>query len=80
MSALSWDHNAYYHRLLLGQLPRPCRRALDVGCGAGAFAVKLAQRVGTVDALDRSPVMIEAARRATPSNVTCILGDVCTSA
>lgn len=76
MSALSWDHNAYYHRLLLSQLPRPCRRALDVGCGSGAFAGKLAQRVEHVDALDRSPVMIEAARRATPSNVTCILGDV----
>jgi SAM-dependent methyltransferase len=49
---------------------------LDVGCGAGALAARLAGRAGHVDALDRSPVMIEAARRAVPANVTCILGDV----
>jgi SAM-dependent methyltransferase len=76
MSGLDWDHNAYYHRLLLGYLPRPCERVLDVGCGAGALAARLAGRAGHVDALDRSPVMIEAARRAVPGNVTCILGDV----
>jgi SAM-dependent methyltransferase len=49
---------------------------LDVGCGAGAFAAELARRVEHVDAIDRSPAMIEAARQATPPNVTCILGDV----
>ena len=32
-----WDHNAYYHGLLLRHLPRPCGRVLDVGCGAGSF-------------------------------------------
>ena len=76
MSALDWDHNAYYHRLLLRHLPRPCHRVLDVGCGAGAFATELASRAGHVDALDRSPAMIEIASRVTPSNVTCILADV----
>jgi len=76
MGLLDWDQNAYYHRLLLRQLPSPCARVLDVGCGAGAFAAELARRAGHVDALDRSPVMIEAARRATPANVACILGDV----
>jgi SAM-dependent methyltransferase len=76
MSALEWDHNAYYHRLLLRHLPRPCGRVLDVGCGAGAFAVELARRAAHVDALDRSPAMIDAARRVVPSNVTCILADV----
>jgi SAM-dependent methyltransferase len=70
------DHNAYYHRLLMRQLPSPCTRVLDVGCGAGAFAAELAKRVEHVDALDRSPAMIEAARQMTPANVTCILGDV----
>ncbi len=76
MGLLDWDHNAYYHRLLLRQLPSPCTRVLDVGCGAGAFAAELAKRAEHVDALDRSPVMIEAARRMTPAKVTCILSDV----
>lgn len=76
MSALDWDHNAYYHRLLLRQLPRPCSRVLDVGCGAGAFAAELATRAEHVDALDRSPAMIEQARRVVPANVTCVLADV----
>jgi hypothetical protein len=65
VNALNWDHNAYYHRLLLRHLPRPCNRVLDVGCGAGAFAVELAKRAERVDALDRSPAMIEQARHHT---------------
>lgn len=67
MGLLDWDHNAYYHRLLMRQLPAPCSRVLDVGCGAGAFAAELATRAGHVDALDRSPEMIEAARQITPA-------------
>ena len=73
---LDWDHNAYYHRLLLRQLPPRCRRVLDVGCGAGGFAAQLARRCEQVDALDRSAEMIEEAKRRTPSNVTCVLVDV----
>jgi SAM-dependent methyltransferase len=73
---LDWDHNAYYHRLLLRQMPQGCRRVLDVGCGAGAFAAQLAQRSEQVDALDRSARMIEAAKRRTPGNVNCVLADV----
>ena len=76
VNALDWDHNAYYHRLLLRHLLRPCKRVLDVGCGAGAFAVELAKRAERVDALDRSPAMIEEARRVAPPNVTCILADL----
>ncbi|MGI9005922.1 MAG: class I SAM-dependent methyltransferase [Streptosporangiaceae bacterium] len=76
MNALDWNHNVYYHRLLLRYLPRPCKEALDVGCGAGAFAVELAKRAEHVDALDRSPAMIEEAERVVPPNVTCILADV----
>ncbi|MBF6330020.1 class I SAM-dependent methyltransferase [Nocardia transvalensis] len=76
MSALDWDHNAYYHRLLLRQLPPAPRRVLDVGCGAGAFAVKLARYAGHVDAVDRSPEMIDAARLIAPPTVTCTLADV----
>jgi SAM-dependent methyltransferase len=75
---LDWDHNAYFHRLLLRQLPKTRRRVLDVGCGAGAFAARLAQRCEQVDAVDRSPAMIEEAKRRTPGNVNCVLADVLT--
>jgi ubiquinone/menaquinone biosynthesis C-methylase UbiE len=73
---LDWDHNAYYQRALMNRLPRPCERVLDVGCGAGAFAARLAGRARHVDAVDRSAAMIEAARRRAPANVTPILADV----
>ncbi|MFI5782214.1 class I SAM-dependent methyltransferase [Nocardia sp. NPDC051570] len=76
MGALGWDHNAYYRRTLLRRLPPSPRRVLDVGCGAGGFAVELARRAQRVDAIDRSPEMIETARRIAPSNVTCTLADV----
>jgi SAM-dependent methyltransferase len=71
-----WDHNAYYQPRLLRALPARCERVLDVGCGAGAFAARLAERADQVDAVDRSPVMIEAARLVVPANVTLLLGDV----
>lgn len=75
---LDWDHNAYYHRVLLRQAPRNCRRALDVGCGAGMFAARLAAQVEQVDAVDRSAEMMEEAKRRTPANVRCVHADVLT--
>jgi SAM-dependent methyltransferase len=63
VSKFAWDHNAFYQGLLIRQLPRECRRVLDVGCGAGAFAAELGRRVDQVDALDRSPAMIDLAKR-----------------
>jgi SAM-dependent methyltransferase len=76
MGVLAWDQNAYYHRLLLRHLPRPCIRVLDVGCGAGVLAAELATRADHVDAIDRAPGMVELAKRIVPANVTCILADV----
>lgn len=76
MPGPEWDHNAYYHRLLLRQLPPRFGRALDVGCGAGGLAAALARRAGEVDALDRSPVMLAGARRVVPGNVRCVQADV----
>lgn len=78
MIVLDWDHNVYYHRLLLDQLPPRCHRVLDIGCGAGLFAARLASRVDEVDAIDRSPAMIQIARERTPDNVNCVLADVMT--
>jgi ubiquinone/menaquinone biosynthesis C-methylase UbiE len=76
MSVLDWDHNGYYHGMLLKHLPRQCDQVLDVGCGAGTLAVAIASRASHVDALDRSPAMLEEARRVAPANVTCVLADV----
>ncbi|SHG31416.1 Methyltransferase domain-containing protein [Jatrophihabitans endophyticus] len=75
---LPWDHNAYYDRLLLRAVPAGAERVLDVGCGAGRLAGALAARVRHVDALDRDPTMIDAARRRVPDNVDCRLADVTT--
>jgi SAM-dependent methyltransferase len=73
---LPWDHNAFYHRLLLNELPGHPGRVLDVGCGSGTFAALLADRADHVEALDRSPQMITLARQRVPDNVTCTLADV----
>jgi SAM-dependent methyltransferase len=70
------DNNAHYQPLMLRELPARCDRILDVGCGTGQFAVLLAERADHVDALDRSPVMIRAARARVPANVTCIETDL----
>jgi SAM-dependent methyltransferase len=43
-------------------LPRPCRRALAVGCGVGHFARQLAARTVEVDAIDRSSAVLTRAR------------------
>lgn len=76
MINLAWDHNSYYQPRLLRALPAQCERVLDVGCGKGEFAIRLAERAGRVDAVDRSAEMIETARRVVPANVTCLHGDV----
>ncbi|WP_299954525.1 bifunctional 2-polyprenyl-6-hydroxyphenol methylase/3-demethylubiquinol 3-O-methyltransferase UbiG [uncultured Modestobacter sp.] len=76
MSGTSWDHNAWYHRTLLGQLPPGSRRVLDVGCGAGALARELATRVPQVDALDADQAMVALARRSAPANLDVLHADV----
>lgn len=79
---MPFDHNAHYHRLLLRQVPPGCRTALDVGCGTGRFARRLARRGIQVDAIDRSAEVIRAARAAAPppggGGVRYLLADVAT--
>jgi 2-polyprenyl-3-methyl-5-hydroxy-6-metoxy-1,4-benzoquinol methylase len=57
-----FDHNDHYHRLLLRQAPRNCKAALDVGCGTGRFARRLAGLGAEVDAIDPSARVIAQAR------------------
>ena len=64
MRSTDWDHSGWYHRLLLAQVPRDAVHVLDVGCGAGTLARRLAARTRHVDALDHSPTMLAAAADA----------------
>jgi SAM-dependent methyltransferase len=55
-------HNDHYHNFLLRRAPSNCKLALEIGCGTGAFARRLAERSQHVLALDLSPEMIRIAR------------------
>jgi SAM-dependent methyltransferase len=75
-----WDHNHHYHALLLRQIPSRCRDVLEVGCGTGSFARRLADRADRVLALDVSPEMVRVARErsADRHNIDFELADVLT--
>src|SRR5687768_9226030 len=57
-----WTANNHYHNFLLNHVPQNCENALEIGCGTGAFARRLAKRCRQVVALDLSPEMIRVAR------------------
>jgi SAM-dependent methyltransferase len=71
-----WDHNRHYHSLLLESIPRNCTTALDVGCGAGEFAAKVAERCDHVIALDRDTQILGVARRDVDVGVEFIEADL----
>ncbi|WP_083889376.1 class I SAM-dependent methyltransferase [Nocardia pneumoniae] len=47
-----WNHNTHYHPWLLKQVPHAAHTALDIGCGDGLLAGKLARRGLTVTGID----------------------------
>ena len=58
-----YNHNVHYADLLLRQVPAVCRSALDVGCGDGGFARRLAEQFSAVvTGIDQDRAMIERAR------------------
>jgi trans-aconitate methyltransferase len=57
-----WNHNNHYHQVLLSVVPRPCRSALDVGCGLGSFARRLMAVAKHVDAIERDSTVLTRAR------------------
>lgn len=72
---LRWDHNAWYRRWLLRQLPSRVSSALDVGCGLGDLARSI--NADEVTAIDASTRMIERAS-ASSDRINWIHGDVLT--
>jgi ubiquinone/menaquinone biosynthesis C-methylase UbiE len=66
-----WDHNAHFHNYLLLQIPSKIERALDIGCGLGLFALKLAERAEIVDALDADAAILkDASTQHNASNIS----------
>jgi len=57
-----WSHNDHFHGWILRNLPARRRTAVDIGCGTGALAGKLATRFTHVTAVDRDAGMVAAAR------------------
>ncbi len=58
-----WNHNVHYQPVILRTVPAGCGPALDVGCGDGLLACRLAERCGSVTGIDSDAGMIAVARR-----------------
>lgn len=72
----SWDHNVHFHEYLLSHCPPEAQHALDIGCGHGLFAGRLAERVAAVDAIDADPSVVrEAKNRAKAPNIRFLQAD-----
>jgi SAM-dependent methyltransferase len=57
-----WNHNVHYQRVILEAVPGRCGAALDVGCGDGMLACKLAACCREVTGIDRNAGMVQMAR------------------
>jgi SAM-dependent methyltransferase len=80
MTRPPWNHNIHYHRRVLSAAPRPCRLALDVGCGRGLLSAELlgvADAVVGIDPDAESLAHAQASLGAQP-RLSFIRGDVMT--
>lgn len=53
-----WNHNSAYHPWLIGIASRNCGDVLDVGCGEGLLAQRLAAVSRSVVGVDADPVSV----------------------
>jgi SAM-dependent methyltransferase len=56
-----WNHNEHFHGWILRNLPARRQGAIDVGCGTGVLARKLASRFARVTGIDADEGMVAAA-------------------
>jgi SAM-dependent methyltransferase len=56
-----WNHNEHFHGWILRNLPARRQAAVDVGCGTGVLAGKLAPRFARVTGIDADEGMAAAA-------------------
>jgi len=56
-----WNHNEHFHGWILRNLPARRRAAVDIGCGAGVLAGKLAPHFAHVTGIDADAGMAAAA-------------------
>ena len=73
---MAFNHNDHYHALMLRQVPHGATRALDVGCGTGAFARRLAARGIAVEGVDADQRVIDIAAGTPARGVTFRRADV----
>lgn len=77
MARRRWNANLHYDGALDRAVPSGARSTLDVGCGDGFLAARLARRIDRVVGLDRDAPVLDRARRRWPdSTVEWRLGDV----
>ncbi|MDW4911330.1 class I SAM-dependent methyltransferase [Streptomyces sp. ADMS] len=76
-----WNTNVARHPGILRSVPEGCGDALDVGCGDGLLARKLAGRAKHVTGIDKSPDMIASARELAAGHpqLTFVEGDFLTA-
>ncbi len=74
-----WNVNIHYDGTLDALVPSSAASVLDVGCGDGFLAARLAARIFRVVALDiDQPVLDRAKKRFPAAEVTWLYGDVLT--
>ncbi len=76
---MTWGHNAHHHDAVIAAIPKRARSALDVGCGHGELAARLAAHGLDVDALDLDPVVVADARATADPTPRFLVGDFLTA-